>query len=193
MIGKTLLKQILLASNSPRRKELLSTLGVEFRVVALPDIDESVPTTLPVDEVARYAARKKATAYASLLTPDAILITADTVVIANGEIFGKPINETDAFRMIRALAGKTHRVMTGVTILSSDQCESFDTTTHVTFADLTDEEINHYINIFHPMDKAGAYGIQEWIGYIGVSRIEGCYYNVMGLPVQQLYQALKKF
>lgn len=185
--------KIVLASGSPRRKELLAGLGLDFEIRLLPDIDESYPDGLGGEDIARTISRKKASAYRATLAPDELLITADTIVYLEGCVLGKPKDEEDARHMLRLLSGKTHQVITGVTLLTTKREETFASTSQVTFAHLTDEEIDYYVSHYHPLDKAGAYGIQEWIGYIGVERIEGSYFNVMGLPVARLYQALKRF
>lgn len=182
---------IVLASNSPRRRELLGQLGVKFRVETIKGLDESYDPSMPVSEVAAYLSQLKASAYS--LAANELIITADTVVICEGEVMGKPADRADAYRMIRALSGRTHQVITGVTIATTDKKEIFSNVTEVTFASLTDEEIYHYIDVYRPYDKAGAYGIQEWIGYMGIIGINGCYYNVMGLPVNHLYTLLKTF
>ena len=187
---KDLKYKLILASNSPRRKELLAGLGVPFEVRVLQDIDEHYPENLPVNEVARYIAKEKADAYRRIVAPDELIITADTVVIVGDEILGKPVDEADAVRMLKLLSGRTHQVMTGVCLLTAEKERCFDVTTDVTFKALTDEEIHYYVNRYRPFDKAGAYGIQEWIGYIGVTGLNGSYYNVMGLPVQRIYQEL---
>ena len=184
--------KLILASNSPRRKELLAGLGVPFEVRVLQDIDEHYPESLPVNEVARYIAKEKADAYRRIVAPDELIITADTVVIVGDEILGKPIDEADAVRMLKLLSGRTHQVTTGVCLLTAEKERCFDVTTDVTFKALTDEEIHYYVDRYRPFDKAGAYGIQEWIGYIGVTGLNGSYYNVMGLPVQRIYQELTK-
>ena len=184
--------KLILASNSPRRKELLAGLGVPFEVRVLQDIDEHYPENLPVNEVARYIAKEKADAYRRIVAADELIITADTVVIVGDEILGKPMDEADAMRMLRLLSGRTHQVTTGVCLLTAEKERCFDVTTDVTFKTLTDEEIHYYVNRYRPFDKAGAYGIQEWIGYIGVTGLNGSYYNVMGLPVQRIYQELTK-
>ena len=190
---KDLKYKLILASNSPRRKELLAGLGVPFEVRVLQDIDEHYPESLPVNEVARYIAKEKADAYRRIVAPDELIITADTVVIVGDEILGKPIDEADAVRMLKLLSGRTHQVTTGVCLLTAEKERCFDVTTDVTFKALTDEEIHYYVNRYRPFDKAGAYGIQEWIGYIGVTGLHGSYYNVMGLPVQRIYQELTKY
>lgn len=184
--------RIVLASNSPRRRELLSGLGISYEVRVLPDVEESYPAALPVGEIAEYIAREKADAYKSVMTDDELLITADTVVVCKGEVMGKPVDEADARRMLHKLSGCTHQVTTGVCLTTTGAHRSFSVTTNVSFKNLSDEEIDYYVANYHPMDKAGAYGIQEWIGYIGVTAIEGSYFNVMGLPVQRLYTELKR-
>lgn len=183
--------QITLASNSPRRKELLSGLNLDYKVKILPDIDETYPDTLKGEDIPLYIARKKAEAYKSIMSKNELIITADTIVYTDGEVLGKPKNEADARRMLHALSGRSHQVITGVCITTSRFQRSFASVTEVTFDTLTDEEIDFYISTYNPMDKAGAYGIQEWIGFIGVSKLNGSYFNVMGLPVQRLYRELK--
>lgn len=182
--------KLVLASNSPRRKELLSRLGLEYEVRTMQGIDESYPEGLPMEEIPQYISRKKASAYT--LQSDELLITADTIVWLDGEVLGKPTDEEDAKQMLRKLSGRTHQVVTGVTLTLADHQHTFSSVSKVTFAPLTDDEIDRYVTLYHPLDKAGAYGIQEWIGYIGVASIEGSYFNVMGLPVQRLYTELKK-
>ncbi len=184
--------KVILASNSPRRKELLGGLGIPYEVKTMPDIDESFPEGLPGEEIPLYIARAKASAYREQMEADELIITADTIVWLDGVVMGKPIDEEDARRMIRALSGKTHQVITGVCLTTKDVQKGFSTTTDVTFASLTEEEIAYYVEHYRPMDKAGAYGIQEWIGFVGVQDIRGSYFNVMGLPIQRLYQELKK-
>lgn len=183
---------IVLASNSPRRKELMSGLGVDYVVKTLPDVDESYPDTLQGTEIPAYISREKADAYKSLIQPDELLITADTIVWLNGEVLGKPKGREGAIDMLRKLSGTSHQVITGVCLTTSDWQKSFTAVTDVTFATLTEEEIIYYVDKYTPMDKAGAYGVQEWIGFIGVESISGSYFNVMGLPVQRLYQELKR-
>lgn len=184
--------RIILASNSPRRKELLAGIAADFEVRIIQDIDESYPDDLPTKDIAEYISRKKAAAYQSTMTADELIITADTVVILDDEVMGKPRDEQDACRMLRRLSGRTHRVVTGVTLSTLHSQQSFSVSTDVTFKQLTDEEIHHYVTCYRPMDKAGAYGIQEWIGYIGVTGMQGSYFNVMGLPVQRIYEALSQ-
>lgn len=183
---------IKLASNSPRRRELLAGLGIEFETKVLPGIDESYPDTLKGEEISLYIASKKADAYRTTLQPDELIITADTIVYLDGLVLGKPHDAADARRMLTLLSGHTHQVITGVCILTASQQRSFTVTTEVTFDTLGEEEISYYVEKCHPMDKAGSYGIQEWIGFIGVTGLQGSYYNVMGLPVQRLYQELRK-
>ena len=185
--------KVVLASNSPRRRELLSGLGVDYEVRSLPDIDESYPSGLDGIDIPTYIARGKADAYRKDMKADELIITADTIVWLNGEVMGKPSDGEDACRMIRALSGQTHQVITGVCLTSIDKQKTFSVLTDVTFATLTDEEIGYYVEHYLPMDKAGAYGIQEWIGFVGVEKIAGSYFNVMGLPVQRLYTELKRF
>ena len=182
---------IVLASNSPRRRELLSGLGVNFRVETVSGLDESYDPNMPLSQVAAFLSQKKASAYS--LAPNELIITADTIVLASGEVLGKPHDRDDAHRMLRLLAGATHEVITGVTVATSSRSVTFSNVTRVTFDPLTDDEIYHYIDHFAPFDKAGAYGIQEWIGFMGVKAIDGCFYNVMGLPVNHLYTTLKTF
>lgn len=184
---------IILASNSPRRKELLAGLDIPYRVCVLPDIDESYPDTLRGEEIPLYISCQKAAAHAGLLDEHTLLITADTIVWLGERVYGKPHDKAEARAMLHDLSGQTHTVITGVTLLSRQKSLSFATSTEVSFAPLTDEEIDYYVEKYAPLDKAGAYGIQEWIGYVGVTGIRGSYYNVMGLPIQRLYQELKKF
>ncbi len=183
--------KIILASASPRRRELLSGLGIKFETHCLPGIDESYPDTTPANEVAGYISQKKAAAYKKLIQPDQLIITADTIVVSDNRILGKPHSRENAVEMLHFLSGKTHHVITGVTILTIDKQKTFAVSTDVKFADISDEEVNYYIDQYQPMDKAGAYGIQEWIGFIAVESINGSYFNVMGLPIQRLYQELK--
>ena len=181
---------IILASNSPRRRELLGGLGIDFEVKVMSGIDESYPEDLPVMEIAEYIAVKKAEAYRQTMAPDELIITADTVVVCDGEVMGKPADEADAHRMLRLLSGKVHHVTTGVSLTTLQGQRRFSVTTEVSFKPLSDEEICYYVSRYRPYDKAGAYGIQEWIGYIGCTGLKGSYYNVMGLPVQRIYHEL---
>lgn len=183
---------VVLGSNSPRRRELLGGLGIDFEVRVLSGIDESYPATLPVADIAEYIATKKADAYRLTIAADELVITADTVVICDDEVMGKPVDEADACRMLRRLSGRVHHVTTGVCLTTSQLQRHFSVTTEVTFKELSDEEIDYYVKKYQPFDKAGAYGIQEWIGYIGCTGLNGSYYNVMGLPVQRIYQELKR-
>ena len=184
--------KVVLASNSPRRKELLSGLGIDYEVKTLPDIDESFPEGLTEVETATYIARAKADVYRNIMQSDELIITADTIVWLDGEVMGKPLDGEDARRMLRALSGKTHQVITGVCLMTIDSQKAFATVTDVTFCHLSEEEIDYYVERYRPMDKAGSYGIQEWIGFVGVESISGSYFNVMGLPIQRLYTELKK-
>ena len=182
---------VVLASGSPRRRELLAALGIKFRVEVREGIEEMSPVGMPVMQIAEHLSRVKAHAYNP--TDNQLIITADTVVIEGGEVLGKPADAAEARRMLRRLGGKVHSVITGVTVKTADRTQSFSAQTQVEFDDLTDEEIDYYVEKYNPLDKAGAYGIQEWIGYIGVRSIEGSFYNVMGLPIQRLYSLLKIF
>ena len=185
--------KIVLASNSPRRKELLQRLGVPFKVRTLFGIDEHYPDTLRGEDIVRYISRVKAQAYRTSMAPDELLITAATIVCLGGEVMGKPTDAEAARKMLRQLSGQTHQVITGVTIVTQKRTEDFAVTTQVTFAELSDEEIDYYVDNYIPFDKAGAYGIQEWIGMVAVEGIKGSYFNVVGLPIQRLYQRLKTF
>lgn len=184
---------ILLASNSPRRRELLGGLGVDYEVVSLPEIDESYPPTLQGVEIPTYIAARKAEAYSQWMKDDTLLITADTIVWLDGKVYGKPADAQEACKMLRELSGKTHTVITGMALTTCNKQRTFAVESYVTFAQLDEAEIEHYVSQYKPFDKAGAYGIQEWIGYIGVTALEGSYFNVMGLPVQRLYQELKQW
>ena len=181
---------LILASQSPRRRELLAGLGVEFEVRTLPDIDESYPDTLQGADIPLYISKEKADAYRPLLQPDELMITADTIVWLQGRVLGKPHSREEAIEMLRDLSGATHEVFTGVTLTTSAWQRSFAARTEVRFALLTEEEIVYYVDRYQPLDKAGSYGVQEWIGFIGVEYISGSYYNIMGLPVQRLYREL---
>ena len=183
---------IILGSGSPRRKELLAGLGLRFQVLVRKGVSEDYPDNLSPHEVAQYIAEEKMSAYTDLLVDNTLVITADTVVICQNRILGKPKDAAEAYNMLRLLSGKTHQVTTGVCIATCKQNTSFHVTTNVTFKNLSDDEIHYYIDKYKPYDKAGAYGIQEWIGYIGVTALEGSYFNVMGLPVQRIYDVLSK-
>lgn len=183
--------RLILASGSPRRRELLTGLGLDYEIKLLPDVDEIYPDALQGEDIPLYIAREKADAYKSLMQPDELIITADTIVWMDGNVLGKPTDEAHAIEMLRTLSGHTHQVITGVCLTTTTFQRSFSVTTEVTFAPLTDEEIDYYVTRYYPLDKAGAYGIQEWIGFVGVEAIKGSYFNVMGLPVQRLYRELK--
>jgi len=184
--------KVILASNSPRRKELLAGLGVDYEVRTLPDVDESYPETLQGADIPLYIAKEKADAYVAMMQPGELMITADTIVWLDGKVLGKPRDRENALQMLRTMSGRTHEVFTGVCITTTDWQRSFTAQTEVRFATLSEEEIAYYVDNFQPMDKAGAYGVQEWIGFIGVENISGSYYNIMGLPVQKLYRELLK-
>jgi len=183
---------IILASNSPRRKELLASLDIDFEVKTIKDIDESFPEGMPTSDIALYIAGKKADAYLKVMKDNELIITADTIVVVGDKVLEKPKDAADAHAMLRMLSGRTHTVVTGVCLTARKYSRRFSVTTDVNFSPLTDEEIEYYISHYRPFDKAGAYGIQEWIGYVGVSGLRGSYFNVMGLPVQRIYHELKK-
>lgn len=185
--------KIKLASQSPRRRELLAGLGIDFEVVSAGDVDESYPSDMPKEQVPQYVAGIKANAYRRNMKSNELVITADTMVICGNRILGKPRNEDDAREMLGELSGRTHEVITGVCLFSCDKRVDFSVKTKVVFTRLESEEIDYYVDKYLPMDKAGAYGIQEWIGYVGCRGIEGSFYNVMGLPISRLYEELKKF
>lgn len=185
--------KIILASNSPRRRELMSGLGIPFEVRVLPDIDESYPASLTAQETAEYIATKKAVAYKRQMSDNELIITADTVVIVDDEVLGKPSDAQEARQMLFKLSGRTHQVVTGVCLTTLQRDVHFSVTTDVTFKELTEAEVDYYIKNYQPFDKAGSYGIQEWIGYIGCTGLRGSYYNVMGLPVQRIYTELLRF
>ena len=186
-------KRIILGSRSPRRRELLGDCDIRFEVADSYEVEEIFPADMPAAEVAEYLSRLKADGYPLPLAENDILITADTVVINNGEILGKPTDRDHAIRMIASLGGKTHTVVTGVTIRSSERSVSFSSSSEVTFRELDTDEIEYYVDTYRPFDKAGAYGIQEWIGCTAIESISGSFYNVMGLPVAALYKQLKQF
>lgn len=183
--------KLLLASKSPRRRELLATLGIPFAVVDI-NVDEHFDVLPPADKVAESLAERKSEGYGAHLQPDEILVTADTVVVLDNQVLGKPHDRLQAVTMLKALSGHTHYVYTGVCLRSDAGRRLFTECTKVCFRALSDEDIAYYVDNFKPYDKAGAYGIQEWIGMVGVERIEGCFYNVMGLPVGHLYKELKR-
>ena len=184
--------KLVLASQSPRRRELLKGLDVEFTTCSV-DADESFPAELKGADAVQYICKAKADAYKPQLNDNTIAITADTVVILDNKIIGKPKSYEEAFSMIRSLSGRVHEVITAVCIFSKEKCAEFYSSTEVHFSNITDEEIEYYINKYKPFDKAGSYGVQEWIGYIGIEKIVGSYFNVMGLPVKRLYDELKTF
>lgn len=187
--------RIILGSQSPRRRELMAGLDIPFRAINI-DADESYPSNLKEGDIPLFISQAKAKAYAPQLRRDELLITADTIVWLEGHMLGKPTNEEDAYRMLRALSGKTHQVFTGVTFTrivdSTPVMESLVDKTDVTFRELSDEEIRYYVTKYQPLDKAGAYGVQEYIGYIGVSNMAGSYFNVMGFPVEPVYTKIKQ-
>ena len=184
--------KIILGSKSPRRQELLRGLDIDFEVKEI-DVEENYPADLQIDKVPQYLAKQKADAYKNFLQNDTLLITADTIVAHNGKVFGKPKDENDAKDMLKTLANSAHDVITGVCITTKSRQEIFSIVTKVTFSPLTESEIDYYVKKYKPFDKAGSYGIQEWIGFVCVEKIEGSYYNVMGLPIQRIYQMLKTF
>ena len=184
---------LILASQSPRRRQLLAEAGLDYTLAPKFECDEVYPSELPAEQVAEYLSRLKSEAYPDVLAANDILLTADTVVVSDGRILGKPASEQEAVAMIGSLSGKEHEVITGVTLRSAEQVKSFSSHSKVRFRVLTDEEIEYYVKTYAPMDKAGAYGIQEWIGYVGIEGIEGSFFNVMGLPIQRLYCELDSF
>ncbi|WP_278996548.1 Maf-like protein [Prevotella disiens] len=184
---------IILASNSPRRRELLRGLDLAFDVRVLPDIAENFPETIEPKDVAEYISKVKANAYLDTITEKELVLTADTVVIIDREILGKPHDAGQAKAMLHKISGRKHQVVTGVCLTTKERQHSFSVSTNVTFKELSDAEINYYVETYEPFDKAGAYGIQEWIGYVGVTSLEGSYFNVMGLPVQRIWTELNKF
>ena len=186
-------KKIILASQSPRRHNLLKGIGLDFDILTSIETDESFPNDMDADDVPVYLAKKKAKTFEKFIDEKTILITADTIVSLNGEILNKPQNRDDAENMLNLLSGEAHVVITGVCIKSLNKEKCFSAHTIVYFNDLNKDEIKYYLEKYQPYDKAGAYGIQEWIGYIGIKKIEGSYFNVMGLPVQKLYEELSVF
>lgn len=185
--------RIILGSNSPRRRELLAGLDLSFDVHVIPGLEENYPDSLQPQEIPVFLSKQKAEAYLPTLEDQVLLITADTIVWNETEVIGKPKDREDAIRMLRSLSGHEHQVVTGVCLTTTKKQETFSVVSSVRFASLTDEEIIYYVDKYKPFDKAGAYGIQEWIGYVGVESISESFYNVMGLPVQRLYQELKRF
>jgi septum formation protein len=184
--------KIILASKSPRRQELIKALETEYLLTGY-DVDESFDDSLHAEEIVKYLARKKAEAYPEALGNDEVLLTADTIVWINNTVLNKPADEEESYRMLKQLCGHTHEVYTGVCLVSNKQKKVFAECTKVTCRNLSDKEIRHYIESYQPFDKAGSYGIQDWFGYTAVEKIEGCYYNVMGLPVSRIYAELKAF
>ena len=184
---------IILASNSPRRRELLRGLDIAFDVRVQPDIAEDYPADIAPADVAAYISREKANAYKDTIAENELIITADTVVIVGNEILGKPHDDAEAKDMLHKISGRKHQVVTGVCLTTTEKQRCFSVSTDVTFKNLKEEEIDYYIETYSPLDKAGAYGIQEWIGYIGVTALEGSYFNVMGLPVQRIWEELNRF
>ena len=183
--------KVILASKSPRRKDLLTALGVDFKVKEQTNQDESYPETLQGAEIVEFLAQQKSSSFET--KENELIISADTIVCVENKVLGKPNNEYEAKEMLKLLSEKTHQVFTGVCLKTKEKQRVFSVTSSVTFSSLSDEEIDFYIKNFQPFDKAGAYGIQEWIGFIGIQSISGSYWNVMGLPLQRLYQELKKF
>lgn len=193
MLSNLLPYKIILASQSPRRQELLAGLDIPFTVKVIPGIEEVYPETLQGPDVALFLAKQKAAAYSSMLDENTLVITADTIVWCDGIVLGKPVDEEDARQMIARLSGRSHTVYTGVSLQSKSKQVAFSVSTEVTFALLSESEIAYYVEKYRPMDKAGSYGVQEWIGYVAVENINGSFYNVMGLPVQRLYAELKQW
>lgn len=185
--------RLLLASQSPRRRELMTGCGLPYEPAPKYDCEEIYPADLPAEEVPLYLSQLKSNACPAPLAPNDILLTADTVVVLDGEVLGKPHGREDAVRMLQRLSGRRHTVVSGVTLRTAERMHSFEVRTNVWFRTLADEEIGHYIDTYRPFDKAGSYGIQEWIGYAAIERIEGSFYNVMGLPIQKVYVELEKF
>lgn len=185
--------RLILASQSPRRRQLLADAGIEFTLAERFECEESFSKDMPAEQVAEYLSALKSNAYPQSLAERDILLTADTVVIAEGRILGKPADRADAIAMITMLSGRVHKVITGVTLRTAERTKSFSVVSKVYFRELTAEEIEYYVDTYRPYDKAGSYGIQEWIGYVGIEGIEGSFYNVMGLPVQRLYCELNDF
>ncbi|MDD3078151.1 MAG: Maf-like protein [Paludibacter sp.] len=184
--------KIILGSQSPRRQELLRGLNLDFEVKVM-DVEESYPSEIIGVDIPMFLAEKKARAFNEIMDENTMVITADTIVWHEGKVLGKPMNEDDAHKMLRTLSGKTHQVITGVCISTINKRKIFHVITEVSFSKLTDSEIDFYIENYKPYDKAGSYGVQEWIGFVGVEYISGSYYNVMGLPIQRLYNELKRW
>ena len=185
--------RLILASQSPRRQQLLADAGLEYELAPRFECDEVFPNDMAADDVAGYLSRLKSEAYPAELGERDILLTADTVVVVDNDILGKPASREEAVAMIQRMSGREHKVITGVTLRSCSTLKTFSVCSDVVFRALSDEEIAYYVDEYRPMDKAGAYGIQEWIGYVGIERINGSFYNVMGLPVQRVYTELQIF
>jgi septum formation protein len=185
-------RKVILASKSPRRKELLEGLGIKFEV-RTKDTDESYPAKLPLEEVAGYISEKKARAFTGEILDEEVVISSDTIVVCDGCILGKPSDHADAEEMLKKLSGRSHQVFTAITIMDNQQMETYTDVAKVYFKELTDGEISYYVNRFSPLDKAGAYGIQEWIGFVAVNKIEGSFFTVMGLPVHLVYSTLNNW
>ncbi len=192
MLTDILQQPVVLGSKSPRRRHLIEQLGFSRIRTLVAQNEEIFPEDIKAEQVPEFLARQKAQELNNQVDSGELLITADTIVVLHGKIIGKPENKEDAHRMLRQLSGNTHRVITGVCLLKNNRFITFSETTEVVFAELSNEEISYYINRYLPLDKAGSYGIQEWIGYIGIERINGCYYNVMGLPLHRLFLEIKK-
>ncbi len=186
-------RRLLLASQSPRRRELLTGSGLPYTSVPKYPCEERYPETLPADEVPLFLSQLKSKAYPEPLAPEEILLTADTVVVVGGRVLGKPRDRADAEQMLHDLSGNRHTVVTGVTFRDTTRTHTFGARSEVWFRRLTDEEIAYYVDAYRPYDKAGSYGVQEWIGYVAIERIDGSFYNVMGLPIQKVYTELEKF
>ena len=185
--------RLVLASNSPRRQQLLKGLDLEFEVITFPDVDETFPSHLKGSDIATYLSQQKAKAYSKLLDKNTLVITADTIVWLENNVLNKPKDSAEAIQMLKTLSGQMHTVFTGVSITSLDDQFTFFAETKVWFRKLNDKDIEYYVENYKPFDKAGAYGAQEWIGYVAIEKIEGSYFNVMGLPVQKLYSELERF
>ena len=186
-------RQLILASASPRRRQLMEDAGLKFTLAPKFECDENYPDTLPAAEVAAYLSTLKSEAYPEPLGEGDILVTADTTVVIDERVLGKPADRAEAIEMLRAMSGRSHKVYTGVTLRSSEKVQTFAVETDVYFRTMSEDEIAYYVDNYRPYDKAGAYGIQEWIGYVAIERIEGSFFNVMGLPVQRLYTELLSF
>ena len=184
--------RIILGSASPRRAELLKGLDLNFEIITM-NVDETYPSSMNGVGIPMFLAEKKANAFKDIMTDDIMLITADTIVFLEGKVLGKPVDYTDAKKILQKLSGKTHQVITGVCISTTERRRVFHTSSEVRFAHLSEAEIEYYLENYKPYDKAGSYGVQEWIGYVGVENINGSYYNVMGLPIQRLYNELKRW